>query len=61
LQARAIGSGEHAVSVAADPTFALPLLATGLAQRFPGARQRSLAAGADQREDSAREEEAALA
>ena len=40
LGAQAIGSGEHAVSVQADATLALPLLVTGLAQRLPGARQR---------------------
>jgi deoxyhypusine synthase/S-adenosylmethionine/arginine decarboxylase-like enzyme len=40
LGAPAIGSGEHAISVQADATLALPLLVTGLAQRIPGARHR---------------------
>ena len=40
LGALAIGSGEHAISVQADATLVLPLLATGLAQRIPGARHR---------------------
>jgi S-adenosylmethionine decarboxylase len=51
-----LGSSDHAVSVAADAGFALPLLATGLAQRFRGARQRRVWAGT-----FAREEQAALA
>jgi S-adenosylmethionine decarboxylase len=40
LGAPAIGSGERAVTVQADPTLALPLLVTGLAQRIPGARHQ---------------------
>jgi S-adenosylmethionine decarboxylase len=40
LGAQAIGSGDHAISVQADATLALPLLVTGLAQRVPSARHR---------------------
>jgi len=56
LGAAPLGSSDHAVSVAADAGFALPLLATGLAQRFRGARQRRIWA-----RKFAREEQAALA
>ena len=54
LGAPAIGSGEHAVSIQADATLALPLLVTGLAQRIPGARHRQPAF------DTQAEREAAL-
>ena len=59
LGAPAIGSGEHAVSVQADATLALPLLVTGLAQRIPGARHRQ-PAFATQAEREAEERHAAI-
>jgi len=40
LGAPALGPGARAITVQADPTLALPLLVTGLAQRIPGARHR---------------------
>ncbi len=43
LDAGPLGTGERAVSVAADAGFALPLLLTGLAQRCPGSRRSSSA------------------
>ncbi len=53
LGAAPLGSSDHAVSVAADAGFALPLLTTGLAQRFRGARQRRAWAGTFEREEQA--------